>query len=373
MPTPVPLQPQDGSLDRLVVRAPVSASHGARWASMLAHLFGRQVHRVCSHGMQALTARTAAAKVAKVGYVRSRGAKAALVSIELRRDGTVAVGGLTVPAGFRVTVGVTLPTGAVWIHQGRLDGSTNLFMPTHWVAGHEAHAGLIDVTGCSTSTPSDLVATITGVGGNTHLGLATVHLVEVPVAALYPESGDYGIQIAWPDPRNYLETGADADGPKGLGSTIRLEQTARTEQRWWWQIVGYEDAAPGVGGDTWFVTGAMAAPNWRGPIAAGYNPIWRARIRAHYGTAAGMAVTIRVRYYAASGGTVRVTTTPVGGAPTNNDVACGVSAAWATVTATVTLAATGTGQESDIEIQFEGTGGDTIYVSQVAIYQTEAP
>ena len=77
MPTPAPLVPQESSLDRLMVRRPVSSRHGARWASQLAHLLGRQTHRVCSCAMQVLVARTAAALPVKIAYCRSPAAKLA--------------------------------------------------------------------------------------------------------------------------------------------------------------------------------------------------------------------------------------------------------------------------------------------------------
>lgn len=373
MPTPAPLQPQESSLDRLMVRRPVSSRHGARWASQLAHLLGRQTHRVCSCALQVLSTRTAGARPAKVAYCRSPNAKLAIVQIELRYD-ALQTSPVVFPSGFLVTVNVVAPTGATWVDRGPpealLDGSVSILLPSPTISGRKWLTGILDVSACSTTTVSDLSITITGVGTDTHEGLGTVTLVEVPRGAIAPEAGDAGLQLQWCDPRNWLEEGSALTGPRGLSTALDLERLASEELRWWWQLVGYEEATPGT--DTWAQTSTtFAALNWRQGLGALASPKWRVRSRALYGTAAGMQVEIRVRYYAASGGTVRVIVTPVGGTATNLDIVCAASGAWTTATLTATIPSSGTDQRVDIEIEAKTTSG-TLYLSQIAIRQTDA-
>lgn len=85
-----------------------------------------------------------------------------------------------------------------------------------------------------------------------------------------------------------------------------------------------------------------------------------------------MGTRARTRAYAASGGIVRVKVTPVGGSTSNYDVTFAASAAWAASSGSGPIVTTGTGQMIDIELEAEGTSGDTIYVSNITLYQSEA-
>ena len=85
-----------------------------------------------------------------------------------------------------------------------------------------------------------------------------------------------------------------------------------------------------------------------------------------------MGTRARARAYAASGGTVRVKVTPVGGSTSNYDVTFAASAAWAASSGSGSIVTTGTGQLIDLEVGAEGTSGDTIYMSNVTLYQSEA-
>lgn len=373
MPTPAPLLPQESSLDRMLVRRPVSSRHGGRWAAQLAHLLGRQTHRVCSCALQQLSTRTAAARTAKVAYCRSPDAKLALVAIELRYD-RLQTSPVIFPDGYLVTVDVTAPTGSTWIDRGPpealLDGTSEIQLPPQTLSGRKWLTGILDVSACSATVVSDMVVTITGVGTDTHEGLGTVTLVEMPRGSIAPESGDSGLQLQWCDPRNWLEEGPALTGPRGMSAALDLERLASEQLRWWWQLVGYEQATPGT--DTWARAGTtFAGLDWRQGLGTLASPKWRVRARALYGTAAGMTVEIRVRYYAASGGTVRVIATPVGGVATNLDVVCAASGAWTTATLAAVIPASGTAQEVDLEIEAKATSG-TLYLSQVVIRQTEA-
>lgn len=375
MSTPVPLQPQESSLDRLVVGAPVSARHGARWASQVAYLFGRHGHRVCSHTVQALTSRTSSSKRVQVQYLRSKLTQVALVAIELRDDGvTVIFGSAPIPSGHDVRVTVTAPSGATWIERGTaeepLDGSADISLPSTFLSGRKWLYGLLDVSGVSSTSVSTMTIDIAGSGGDTHLGLGTVELVELPLASIKPESSESGLLISWPDPRNYLEQGSTAAGPRGLSSLVDLEQQVVARQRWWWQILGYEDSAPTTGGDAWYRTGATGALDWRGGLGAAYSPKWRTRVRQlHVGSS---DVVARLRYYAASGGNIYVKVTPVGGATTTITVPCPASAAWTTSSLITTLSLS-TEQRVDVQIEGEGTSGSTIYLSNVTLYSAETP
>ncbi len=373
MPTPAPLLPQESSLDRMLVRRPVSSRHGARWVSQIAHLLGRQTHRVCSCALQVLSTRTAAARPAKVAYCRSPSAKLAIVAIELRYD-LIITSPTIFAAGYLVTVNVTAPTGAVWVDRGPpealLDGSVSIGLPSPLLSGRRWLTGLLDVSACSTTTVSDMTVEITGVGGNTHEGIGTITLVEVPRGALAPESGETGLQLQWCDPRNWLEQGPAVTGPRGMNALLDIERLASEELRWWWQLVGYEEATPGT--DTWArASSTMGAIDWRQGLGTLASPMWQVRARSLYGTAAGMAVEIRVRYHATGGGTVRVIATPVGGVASNLDVICPAGAGWQVATLAAVIPATGTGQRVELQIEAKATSG-TLYLSQVCIRQTEA-
>lgn len=374
MPTPVPLIPQESSLSRFVVGSPVAARHGARWASQIAYLLGRAgAHRVASHTVQALSARSSATKTTRLYYLRSKVAAVAVVAIELREDNIVTLGGsVAIARGDRVSVTVTLPSGATWISKGppeaQLDGTSLITLPSPFLAGRKFLYGLIDVSGVSSAVVSTMTIAIAPDAGATHLGLGTVSVHEVPLSSLKAESVDPGLLVSWPDPRNWLEEG-DADGPRGLSSIVDLEQQIATTQRWWWQICGYEDAAPTTSGDTWFHTGAAGAVNWRGSLGAAYTPKFRTRTRAIY--SGSMAVGARVRYLAASGGSVQVKVTPVGGSTSTITVTCAASGAWANGVVAGSIPTTGTSQLVDVEIEATGTSGSTIYLSNVCLYSNE--
>jgi hypothetical protein len=374
MPTPVPLAPQESALSRLVVGEPVSARHGARWAAQIAHLLGRQVHRACSCSLPAVVSGTGTSgtKTAHVHYLRSAAAQVALVAIELRDD-TKSSGLLVTALGYQVNVTVTAPSGATWIDRGSpgelLDGTSDITLPNPFLVGRKWLYGLMDVSGVSTSSVATMTVDIVGVGGDLHFGLGTIHLVELPLGSIRPEDGERGLLISWPDPRNAVDEGAAAIGPTGLSALVDQEQIAATLQRWWWQLVGYEDSSPTTSDDTWYRTGSMGAINWRGTLGATYSPVFRARVRQIHSGAS--VVTAYVRYLAASGGKVRVIATPVGGSASNIDVTCTTSASWAIASTTATIATTGTSQMVDLEIQAEGDGGSTIYVSNVTLYTSE--
>jgi hypothetical protein len=373
MPTPAPLLPQESSLDRMLVRRPVSSRHGARWISQIAHLLGRQTHRVCSCALQVLSTRTANARPAKVAYCRSPSAKLAIVAIELRYD-RLQTSPTVFPSGYLVTVNVTAPTGAVWVDRGPpealLDGTVSIGLPSPTLSGRRWLTGILDVSACSTTTVSDMTVEIAGVGTDTHEGLGTITLVEVPRGALAPESGETGLQLQWCDPRNWLEEGPAVTGPRGMSALLDIERLASEQLRWWWQLVGYEEATPNQ--DTWArASTSMGAINWRQGLDTLASPIFQVRARSLYGTAAGMAVEIRVRYHSTGGGTVRVIATPVGGSASNHDVICPAGAGWQVATLAAVIPATGTDQRVEIEIQAKATS-NTLYLSQVAIRQTEA-
>ena len=373
MPTPAPLLPQESSLDRMIVRRPVSSRHGARWVSQIAHLLGRQTHRVCSCALQVLSTRTAAARPAKVAYCRSPSAKLAIVAIELRYD-RLQTSPVIFPSGYLVTVTVTAPTGAVWVDRGPpealLDGSVSIELPSPTLSGRRWLTGILDVSACSTTVVSDMTVEITGVSGDTHEGLGTITLVEVPRGSLAPESGETGLQLQWCDPRNWLEEGPAVTGPRGMSALLDIERLASEQLRWWWQLIGYEQATPGT--DTWArASSTIGAIDWRQGLGTLASPVWQVRARSLYGTSAGMAVEIRVRYHATGGGTVRVIATPVGGSASNLDVICPAGAGWQVATLAAVIPATGTGQLVELQVEAKATSG-TLYLSQVCIRQTEA-
>jgi len=308
-----------------------------------------------------------------VAYCRSPSAKLAIVAIELRYD-LIITSPTIFAAGYLVTVNVTAPTGATWVDRGPpealLDGSVSIGLPSPLLSGRRWLTGILDVSACSTTVVSDMTVTITGVGGNTHEGIGTITLVEVPRGAIAPESGETGLQLQWCDPRNWLEEGPAVTGPRGMSALLDIERLASEELRWWWQLVGYEEATPGT--DTWArASTAMGALDWRQGLGTLASPVWQVRARSLYGTSAGMAVEIRVRYHATGGGTVRVIATPVGGVASNLDVICPAGAGWQVATLAAVIPATGTGQRVELQVEAKATSG-TLYLSQVCIRQTEA-
>jgi hypothetical protein len=243
-------------------------------------------------------------------------------------------------------------------------------LPSPTLSGRRWLTGLLDVSACSTTTVSDMTVEIAGVGTDTHEGLGTVTLVEVPRGALAPESGETGLQLQWCDPRNWLEEGPAPTGPRGMSALLDIERLASEQLRWWWQLVGYEEATPNQ--DTWArASTSMGAINWRQGLDSLASPVFQVRARSLYGTSAGMAVEIRVRYHATGGGTVRVIATPVGGVASNLDVICAAGAGWQVATLAAVIPATGTDQRVELQIEAKATSG-TLYLSQVCIRQTEA-
>ena len=375
MATAVPSAPQPQELAAHLVASPVSAAACAQvWAAQVAFLTGRAVHSICSVAPHEVTA-TGTALTVPVQWWPSPGCRLALVTVDLHGSQYANVIGRIVGVRKRATVTVTVPSGAGNVSGSTLfDGSETLAQREPLTAMRTIYTGFVHLGdwGDVKDEINDVAVTIDDVGGDQHQGLAAVTLTEIPVATLRPESGEHGLALATFDPRNDIN---DGDSLVGSGATeiLTAEQRASTRVRWHWQVATYEDTTYAWTRSS-STTGAI---DWVGSVGTAVDPKFRLRVPAVYGTSASTPATftLRVRYRSTKGGTFRVVRTTVGGGATsNNDLALpGSGGAWTTASGTLTLRADGTDQEIDLQFNASTVDASTLYISSIAIIQTETP
>ena len=368
MPSPVPLYGPTGELSRLVVGRPVSQSHGQRWALAIANLAGRLVQPVASFLPHDLAAGTTPRDI-PVQYHRSIGARCVLIRIGLGADRTTTFNGITLPDGDRSLITITAATGAVVAHAGGLDGSTELVAQSPQVAGRAARHAVYDVSGCSTSAVLDWVINVNEAAGAQHQGLRQIHLVEVPLDRLEPGATEPGIDYSWPDPRNFLEDGADATS-KGFARWAAEEKRCALNIRQHWQIGTYRDTAI-----AWkATTTTLAALDWVGTVGTTDDPIFYARARRLYAAATGNRRRFRVHYLAVDGGQVRMTATAPGGSTVNTDLTLPASAVWTTAEITASNAWPTDGTDQEVALTFSAKTGNVanaVYLASLAAIEDE--
>lgn len=375
MPTAVPAQPNPQELAAHLVASPVSAASCAQvWAAQAAFLLGRALPSVCSVSPHEVTS-TGTALTVPVQWHPSPGCRLALISVDLHGSVYANLIGRVVTVRRRATVTVTPPTGAgIVAAASLLDGSETLYGRDPTYAGRATYYSFIHLGdwGDVGDAIQDVAVTIDDVGGDLHQGLAAVTLTEIPVATLRPESGEFGLSLPSFDPRNDIHDGDTLIGT-GAPEILTAEQRASTRTRWHWQIATYEDTTYAWTRSS-STTGAI---DWVGTVGTSVDPKFRLRVPAVYGTSASTPATftLRVRYRSTKDGTFRVVRTTVGGGATsNNDLALpGSGGAWTTASGTLTLRADGTDQEIDLQFNASTTDASALYISSIAIIQTETP
>lgn len=373
MPTLVPQQSQPQELAAQLVAAPVSAIGFAQvMAAQVAFLLGRALPVVAAMSPHELVA-TGSAVTIPLQWWPSPGCRLALLTVHLHNSLYVNVIGRVVTGSRRATLALTLPTGAGRESSGlAFDGSTVHPTRDPLSAGRSLSQTLIHLGdwGDVTDAIADLSITVDDVGATSHQGIAGITLVEIPVATLRPESGEFGLLQPAFDPRNDIN---DGDAAIGAGATeiLLAEQRASTTTRWHWQIGTYEDTSYAWTRSS-STTGAL---DWVGSVGTAVDPKFRIRVPAVYGTSASTPATftLRVRYRTTAKGTLRVVRAVVGsGATSNNDLALDdTSAAWSTKEVSMTLRTDGTDQEIDLQFQASTTDASAIYISSIAVIQTE--
>lgn len=370
MPTAVPAQPNPQELAAHLVASPVSATSCAQvWAAQTAFLLGRALPSVCSVSPHEVTS-TGTALDVPVQWRPSPGCRLALISVDLHGSVYAEVIGRVVTVRRRATVTVTPPTGAgIVAAASLLDGSETLYGRDPTYAGRATYYSFIHLGdwGDVSDAIQDVTVTIDDVGGDLHQGLAAVTLTEIPVATLRPESGELGLLLPSFDPRNDISDGDSSIGA-GAPEILTAEQdTLRT--RWHWQIATYEDTTYAWTRSS-STTGAI---DWVGTVGTGVDPKFRIRVPAVYGTSASASFTLRIRYNSTEDGTFRVVRAVVGAGSSNaDDTFASTSGTWGVFEGSVTLSATGTDQEIDLSFHASTLDASAVYISSIAIIQTEA-
>lgn len=374
MPTLVPQQSQPQELAAQLVAAPVSAIGFAQvTAAQIAFLLGRALPVVAAMAPHQLVA-TGSAVTLPLQWWPSPGCRLALLTVHLHNSLYVNVIGRVVTGSRRATLALTLPTGAGRESSGlAFDGSTVHPTRDPLSAGRSLSQTLIHLGdwGDVTDAIADLSITVDDVVETNHQGIAGITLVEIPVATLRPESGEFGLLQPAFDPRNDINDGDSAIGASAT-EILTAEQRASVRTRWHWQIGTYEDTSYAWTRSS-STTGAL---DWVGSVGTAVDPKFRIRVPAVYGTSASTPATftLRVRYRSTKDGTFRVVRTVVGsGATSNNDLALPSSGgAWTSASGSMTLRTDGTEQEIDLQFQGSTTDASALYVSSVAIIQDES-
>jgi len=263
----------------------------------------------------------------------------------------------------KAILSLSVPAGAgVLPFPDRLDGIEQVALPDPLLASRTAYSAAIHLgnAGDVADTIHDIVLTITNVSPEAHRGIASLNLVEIPLATLRPESGEHGVLETIIDPREIIH---DGSADRGTRAFLLAERSARTRVREHWQVSTYEDIA-----DCWTrASSTFGAINWGSSL----EPRWRMRLRAVYGASA--AFTLRVRYRSSDSGDLRLQATPVGGAPLLYSLALpSSSSAWTSAQTTVSLPTSGTEQQIDLEFEARINSG-TLYLSSIALVQSEVP
>ena len=375
MPTLVPHTSQPQELAAHLVGDPVSATSAGRvWATQAAFLLGRALHHVASIRYHAIT-RTSSAVDIPIQWRPSPGCRVALLTVDLGQALAVNITGRYISGATHSTLALTLPAGAGAITMdGRaFDGSAGMPEQDILRVARASYACLIHLgdAGDVADQIHDVTLTIDDVGTEQHAGVAQVTLTELPLGTLAPEDGEVGVHLPAIDPRNELHDGDSSTGT-GVPEILTAEQDAAVKIREHVQVGTYEDT-----GLAWTRSSAVVgALNWVGTFGTAYDPTFRVRVRAPHGNTTGLtaAFTLRVRYYSTAQGTFRVVKSPVGlGVSANHDfvIASGAGAWTASADTTLTLRTDGTDQEIDLQFHAATDDGSALYVSSIALIQTE--
>lgn len=355
MNVPVPTLPTGAVLSDLAVGNTVSASHGKTLAQELAYLRAHLVEPVVCCFLKKASGGSATAKVA---YNRTPGVQALYIVVEVHES----VGDGASYATVEVTVA---GSPATWLALTPLDGTTAALVavePPAW--DQQQYVGVMDVSGLTAGTTTDLHFAWSG--SVKQEGIYRISVCEIPLADVNPVTSpttEPGLSLAWPSAGNALVDGTTSTS---LGFLRALDQYSKalTQHRRHLQWVARgEDNS-----NAWTVTSTTFAA-----IVTGQNdnPTFRVRACALYGTSVPDTRTFRVRGLATGGITltVRAIVTPVGGSPTNTDLAIAGSGSWGASTMSIDLPCTGTDQEVDIQFQAKVSSASTARISNISLIE----
>jgi hypothetical protein len=349
------------------------------WASQLAFLLGRALPHVASLRVHAINPATTSTVTIPLQWRPSPGCRLALVVVDLNEAPVVNVVGRSLSGDRFARVSVTAPSGGgviadPWLGSlGPIDGTTALLQQDPFRVARQQYAALIHLgaAGDVADAVYDVPVTISQSGSYSHSGAAQVTLLELPVGTLRPELNEVGLLLPSIDARNDLHDGDSSIGA-GITEALTAEQDAATRVREHFQIATYEDTAR-----CWTrASAAQGAINFVGSAGA-TDPWFRVRVRAVHGTSAATpaAFTLRVRYRSTAAGSLFLVRRVVGsGATATATLALPSTAgAWGSASASVTLRADGTDQELDLQFQASTVDASTLFLSSIALIQTEVP
>lgn len=380
MPTVVPRLPLSTELATHAVAEPVSAtSVGRVWASQEAFLLGYALPSIAAVRLPGLSAPTTTAYTVPLYWRPSPGCRLAALVVDPNLSTWTEQIGRDVTDADKVTIAVSVPSGAGLVHTGvlgiagSLDGSTALNQQDPFEVSRSTYASFIHLgdAGDVADSIHSIRVTVDDVSAASHSGLATITLVEVPLGTLQPENDEVGPLLPYADARNELHDG-DSGAGTGVIEYLTGEQDARVKVRQHVQIATYEDT-----GVAWYRGSlTIGALNWAGGIGTGYSPQFRIRVRAPMGVSASTPATftVVVRHNSTEDWTLRVVRAVRGGGTSNHDESIPASGGtWSTYESggSLTLRADGTDQEMDLEFQLSSLDGSNVYVCAIALIQEE--
>lgn len=346
-----------------IVGRPAASATPLAWSDAAAFLAGRAHKNVVLNTSRMVTTTGGGTKTYYFGYVRSRGAQALRIVLELN---TYSVAN---PSTAKVSLTLTGATVLAGTNTAPLDGTTELACPTSRLRRVEEYERYFDVSGLTVGALNWIAVTVAA-GVYTHRGLYRLSAYEVPRPALDPASNpstDPGLNPAWGLPRGDVFAGSGstaADAGAGMERVLHQLDSARSEgHRTVLSLCTVEDTT-----DCWSDIGA-AGPRTFQMYTSGYIPTFRVRVRRLYTSATTNACKIAIRYNLnhASGGTWHVYT---GG--TTNVTLANTAGAWAVATGSLAIETNGGDQEMAIQFGSTVPIGATLYVSSILIYDQES-
>lgn len=247
------------------------------------------------------------------------------------------------------TIAIALPSGAVMIDDGGMDGTTTLYNPPRGRTVPRELVALISVSGCTVGALADvfeLTVTPTTKGA----GVKRAALVEVPLAAFAVGSGEPCLDGAAVRAGRLVVDGT-------MQQVFNVLDAGRANYRQHWLLSGLESD------DT---TGAGSTPHWSresstsGPLdwlatSGATDPAWYFVPRALYGSAVSGNWQARVRYRTSNATACQIVLAFEAG-----DITSGawVGAGSGVITSSITLL---------------GTSGAWAWVDQAAVIPVDGP
>lgn len=346
MTTPVSSVPTAFSLSQTLVGNTVSSSHLARIADDISFLLGQNVNVVADGEFrernvvrQSLT--TLATKTYPFAYYRSSSAQVLRIEAQLYDESSAK----------KSTISVTMPSGAAWLSNGGMDGTTAYTHPLSGLAEHPSFVGYINVSGCTSGsllTGAVVVTQSTGTGR----GLQRLAVTECPMATLDSPTQDC-IDASTTVAGNRIYDG-NAATAGGFARFQMMLDSARKNSRKHFQLLGIEatdTTAPAVN-SLWYTDGDGGAAYQQinlidtGLGAATNSDGFRIQVSDLYEDGGQEPWTLTTRYCTetATGGILRITYQGVAGAgATTQDLTLpGTSGAWSWVSVACSMPTDGT-------------------------------